>query len=425
MPDSISVNNTYIFLADDSDLESISYGGVWEHDTNHTGYIDAYKDTGSIGAPGSSATMQFSGFAVFAFAALPVELGADLANSASLLSSGALLAPNVTVELDDEAPTRVSVPLPSDPAQPVPFYTQMALAQDRGPHTLRITVDAGGTDGFPFVLDAIGYATSVPTPSRGGGAAAAAATPTAPGSQQLVSGSAAGQGGFLGGWWTEMNEAQQSAASKPAGLPVAAIVGGVVGGVTLLFAAGLAFYFLCVRARHLKLQEAYFLQSAMVAEPFSYEDKAPLMEAFDSAPPDSSKERAASSYPSQAYHPTPSTSHASSSDLLTDPLLRAPSSSHSLPPTTRPHPSSTLRSSSSGGLGSGPLSERARRKAEEAGILSVPGRPLAATTYHTDSGVRFVALNADAGDPTESPAEGSGSGSGAAPADVPPSYTAN
>ncbi|KAI0661693.1 hypothetical protein C8Q70DRAFT_1095252 [Cubamyces menziesii] len=433
MPDSISVNNTFIFIADDGDLQSISYGGLWEHDTNRTGYVNAYEDTGSIGTLGATATMQFSGFAVFAFAALPSPLGADLAHTAALLASGALLAPNVTVSLDTQAPTRVSIPLPtdSDAAQdPIPFYTQTALAQDRGPHTLRITVDAD-TPEFPFVLDAIGYASAVPTPTGGGGGGgAAASTPTAPGSQQIVSGSAAaGQGGFIGGFWSELSGAQQGGGKPGAELPVAAIVGGVVGGVTLLLAAGLALYFLCVRARHLKLQEAYFMQSAMVAEPFKYEDKAPLMEAYDSAsapPPNSDKERS-SSYPSQAsYHAPPShAASTSSSNLLAEPLLlRASSSSHSLSESQSAshysHPASISRSSSSG-----PLSEGARRKAEEAGILSVPGRPPAATTYHTDSGVRFVALNADAVDPTESHAEGSGSGIGPAPADVPPSYTAS
>ena len=152
------------------------------------------------------------------------------------------------------------------------------------------------------------------------------------------------------------------------------------------------------------------------------------MEAYDPAsapPPNSAKERS-SSYLSQAsYHAPPSHALTSSSNLLAEPLLlRASSSSHSLSESQSAshysHPASISRSSSSG-----PLSEGARRKAEEAGILSVPGRPPAATTYHTDSGVRFAALNADAVDPAESHAEGSGSGVGAVPADVPPSYTAS
>ncbi|KAH9902990.1 hypothetical protein C8Q73DRAFT_785598 [Cubamyces lactineus] len=421
MPDSISVNDTFIFVADDGDLQSISYGGLWEHDTNHTEFVSAYKDTGSIGTPGASATMQFSGLAVAAFAALTSELGADLARTAAALASGTLLAPNVTVQLDDHPPTRVSVPLPTDTDGPVPFYNHTALARGRA-HTLRITVDADTPD-FPFVLDAIAYATAVATPTGGGASAAAVATPTAPGSQQIVSGEAAGQDGFLGGFWSGLSSAPQTQA-KPPGLPVAAIVGGVVGGVTLLFAAGLAFYFLCVRARHLRLQEAYFMQSAMVAEPYSFRDKAPLMDAYyDSAPSKPTHEEPSStSYSPQAHHhATPS--RASLSDLIADPLLRASSSSshhYTRISSSPPHSVSIARATSAG-----PLSEGARRKAEEAGILSVPGRLPAATTYHTDSGVRFVALNADVGDPAESSDGASGSGVDAVPADVPPSYSAD
>ena len=71
MPDSISVNNTFIFIADDGDLQSISYGGLWEHDTNRTGYMTAYEDTGSIGTLGATATMQFSGEFLFPMPTIP------------------------------------------------------------------------------------------------------------------------------------------------------------------------------------------------------------------------------------------------------------------------------------------------------------------------------------------------------------------
>ncbi|KAI0368597.1 hypothetical protein BV20DRAFT_447310 [Pilatotrama ljubarskyi] len=101
MPDSLSEDGTFLFAADDADFISIQYTSVWTHSAGK--FIGAYSDTGSIGAPGATASMLFSVCGVAAYAAIPKSL-------ANLSDPDSLPIPNVTVRLDENEPTQVSIP---------------------------------------------------------------------------------------------------------------------------------------------------------------------------------------------------------------------------------------------------------------------------------------------------------------------------
>ncbi|KAI9057345.1 hypothetical protein FKP32DRAFT_1762574 [Trametes sanguinea] len=378
MSESISVDSFFYYTVDDADFESIHYTGVWSHENNGFG-SDTYKDTGSIGAPGSTASFNFSGLQVATFIALPSYLEGNK-------TVASLPLPNVTVALDDQPPVDVSIALNSSEA----FWWAANLSQD-ATHTITIKV-INQTDDFPFVFDEVQYLRTVE--------ASATPTYTPPASQQTISaGSNASNPGFA--------PVRQTAASAAgSGLPVAAIVGGVVGGATLLMATALAFYFMCIRAKQFKLPES------MVLDPYDYrrdldEDKQTLL-----------------------YHDTESTiATGEFSGLLSKPPVSTftPASqagedtAQSHPP-SRPASIRTISESAerppslaSSDLTSPPNSGRLR-KAAEAGILSVP-RP---TTYHADSGIRFVANNADS---EAGPSGSHDSPSAETPTDVPPEYT--
>ncbi|KAJ2984943.1 hypothetical protein NUW54_g10319 [Trametes sanguinea] len=62
MTESASVNGFLIYAADDTDFDSIFYGGkdvIWEH--RNSGWNDAYNDTASDGQVGGIASMNFTG----------------------------------------------------------------------------------------------------------------------------------------------------------------------------------------------------------------------------------------------------------------------------------------------------------------------------------------------------------------------------
>ncbi|CDO75553.1 hypothetical protein BN946_scf184883.g15 [Trametes cinnabarina] len=384
MPESVSYDNLFFFIADDADYGSVTYGGLWLH--NSTGFANhTYKSTGSKGIPGSTATFNFSGIAIGLKATIPNDLAQDQA-------AGSLPLPNISVALDNEAPVHVSVPLNTSDT----FWERDNLTLD-ATHTLTVQVD-NTTHDFPFVLDAFLYARPIEPSSTG-------ATYTPPGSQQRITPTSSGDSGrFLFGFAPD-NQAPAYGASS--GLPVAAIVGGVVGGVTLLLATALAFYFMCVRAKQLKLPES------MVLDPYRYdsgrgldEDKQWLLNQPEAAV-------TAAEYSRHLYkRPQPSETSAPGSQvsggdwsLPYDPSR--PGSLHSV----SPRPASTITGSESAS-NSGPL----RGKAAEAGILSVPRPP----TYHMDSGVRFVANNIEEEAPTSHVPPGA-----EVPTDVPPQYSAN
>ncbi|KAI0833433.1 hypothetical protein BC628DRAFT_1414225 [Trametes gibbosa] len=336
MPESFSANNTFVFIADDADLSSISYSGTWAHTVD---FIDAYDDTGSEGLPGASATMLFSGYNVAAYAALP-----DSVQDLLTADPSALLPPNVTVVLDDAPPTRVSVPLALD----APFFAATGLAPDR-PHTLAITIDAANKRAaFPFVLDAVAYATTIPP--------AALATAVPPHRQKALAPSASGRGGAF--YTAVVSQAAASAAGR-APVPVGAIVAGVLGGVTLLVCAALAVYLLYARRRRWRRDMApdpYFMDDPLLVG--SPEDKQPLI---------------------GRGPPLPSSPQPFAERERDDPFAYPPRASTSRQP-------SDPASFSAGALTSTPNARPSRRKAEEAGVLSVPR----AATYHSDSGIRFT-----------------------------------
>ncbi|OSD06532.1 hypothetical protein PYCCODRAFT_1422759 [Trametes coccinea BRFM310] len=375
MPESISVDDVFYYAIDDADFDSIQYAGLWVHNTTGFGE-DTYKNTGSYGAPGATASFKFSGFGVATYIALPADLEGNQ-------KAASLPLPNVTVVLDDQPPADVSVALNASQA----FWYAMNLSQD-ATHSVTVKI-VNQTDGFPFVLDEVLYLRTM-EPS-------ATATFTPPGSQQTIS---PGPSTFIPAFAPPNQSAAPDAAGS--GLPVAAIVGGVVGGVTLLLGAALAFYFMCIRAKQLKLPES------MVLDPYDYggeieEDKRSLLHHQHSGSTTVTGEdslyklpqRTSSPSADDASHPHPPSRPAS---IHTISAGRPPSLAGSDLPTTPPN--------------SGPV-----RKAVEAGILSVP-RP---KTYHADSGIRFVANDTEAGPSTASPAHDSPIVE--TPTDVPPEYT--
>ncbi|KAJ2967212.1 hypothetical protein NUW54_g13569 [Trametes sanguinea] len=117
MSESVSVDNVFYYLIDDADFDSIEYTGVWHHENSGFGQ-DTYKDTGSIGDPGATASFTFSGehtrifsFEVATYIALPDYLEGNKTAAASRLP-----LPNVTVVLDDQPPADVSIALNSSTA---------------------------------------------------------------------------------------------------------------------------------------------------------------------------------------------------------------------------------------------------------------------------------------------------------------------
>ncbi|KAI0327801.1 hypothetical protein GY45DRAFT_1081186 [Cubamyces sp. BRFM 1775] len=356
MPDSTSVDGLFLYVADDSDFDSISYGGgedaIWEHTSE--GWYGAYKNTGSEGVPGGTASMNFTGLGVFAFAAIP----------ANLSSTAARTAPNVTVTLDDNTPTKVTVPLSTES----PFFEAGPL-NDGITHTITIRIDEM-TDEFPFALDGIIYAAEQNT--------------TKPPSQDTLPPDSS-TSGFLQGLLPVETAKQDS------GPPVGPIVGGVIGGTALIVIISLVVWYLFIRPRR-RGGRAFFYAPAKISDMLSGET-------VDAKPE-----------PYPLMHPTSTPS-----------MSQVPARQGTLPPTDP----SDAESGYGYGVGMGKpgspyapstagSSEAAahRRKAEMAGVLSVP-KP---TTYHADSGIRF-------NDPS---AAGPSSGPAAHDlADVPPTYSEN
>jgi len=219
------------------------------------------------------------------------------------------------------------------------------------------------------------------------------------------------------------------------GVPIGAIVGGVVAGITVLAIAGILVFYWFRRRRHGK---PYFYDSADAAELLNDEPHSvPLFDAKaysdDNASADrtpaplystisshgiantaySQSEYSQSSYAASSVHPTST----SQSDLGRRGASSSVSGSN---PAYTITPYRPISSSSSLTAAGSPFT-RASGKAAEAGPLSVAPQ----ATFHADSGIRF-----NAGPSGEASSSGSGSGAGQSdadhlPTDVPPSYTPN
>lgn len=62
MTESASIDGLLVYAADDTDFDSILYGGkdvIWEH--RNFGWNDAYNNTASDGQVGGTASMNFTG----------------------------------------------------------------------------------------------------------------------------------------------------------------------------------------------------------------------------------------------------------------------------------------------------------------------------------------------------------------------------
>ncbi|CDO75552.1 hypothetical protein BN946_scf184883.g14 [Trametes cinnabarina] len=336
MAESASIDGLLIYAADDTDFDSILYGGkdiVWEH--RGFGWNDAFNDTASEGAPGGIVTMNFTGIVVLAFAALPANLSSHDSDS----------PPNVTVRLDRDTPTKVTIPVATE----TPFF-QAGPLNDGIPHSISITIDEA-TDPFPFALDLIAYAVYQNTTKPQSQTSVPVDGNTATIIQGLLS--------------------SKDAAQKDNGPPIGPIVGGVIGGTALIAIVSLVVWYLFIRPRR-RGGRAFFYAPAKISDMLSGETA--------DVKPD----------PYPLMHPTTNTS------LSQIPSL-PPTRQGTLPQSGEIQDLDTGSSAYGYGFGLGKgeslsAAESAahQRKAETAGVLSVPPP----TTYHADSGVRFSDLNA-------------------------------
>ncbi|KAI9057346.1 hypothetical protein FKP32DRAFT_1380241 [Trametes sanguinea] len=352
MTESASVNGFLIYAADDTDFDSIFYGGkdvIWEH--RNSGWNDAYNNTASDGQVGGIASMNFTGVVVLAFAAMP----------ANLSSFDSLSPPNVTVQLDNDTPTKVTVPVTTE----TPFF-QAGPLNDGTPHSISIRIDEA-TEQYPFALDVIAYAVYQNTSKP----ASQSTVPVDGNTATIIQGLLSSKDG----------------AQKSSGPPVGPIVGGVIGGTALIAIISLVVWYLFIRPRR-RGGRAFFYAPAKISDILAGETA--------DAKPD----------PYPLMHPTTQAS------LSQVPSL-APTRQGTL---VQSEASQDLESVSGYGYGHGMgkgeslsavESAAHRRKAEEAGVLSVPR----AATFHADSGIRFTDPNA--------------AGPSAVPelADVPPTYS--
>ncbi|KAI0359912.1 hypothetical protein OH77DRAFT_1434300 [Trametes cingulata] len=378
MPDSLTDGDLIVYVADDGDLASISYTGAWQH------HVEADKDfddplNSTVSLPlelKASATVNFTGVAVVAVAGVPLTINSTAARFSP---------PNLTVTLDGNTPTKVTVPLSTD----VPLFKAGPLNADL-PHTLTITVDAQ-TDDFPFALDGIAYAAfrnQTKPPSQ-------AVLPAGGNSSGLLQGLLPGEAGAQG--------------KKEDGLPVGPIVGGVIGGAALLVIVSLVVWYLFIRPRR-RGGRAFFYAPAKITDMLSGETADSKPEPYPLNLPSTTPTMSQYSSPIPQPHPT-SFPHAGPASEVSS--SHGPSDSVS----GYGYGSSSnygYGSSYSGGMASPPPGVDGaahRRKAEMAGMLSVPAGP---TTYHADSGIRFGGDGGGAGPSTEVVPELS---------EVPPSYS--
>ncbi|KAI0368596.1 hypothetical protein BV20DRAFT_447065 [Pilatotrama ljubarskyi] len=359
MPDSVTEGNLIVYAADDADLDSFAYTGEWLHHTDaDKEFDDPLDSTVSVPRlPGASVTMNFTGVAVVAVAGIPLNINASTARFSP---------PNLTVTLDNNTPTKASVPLSTD----LPFFRAGPLNADL-PHTLTITLDAQ-TDDFPFALDGVAYA--------------AFRNQTKPPSQDVLPSG----GGLAQGLLPTV--AQQGA--KQDAVPVGPIVGGVIGGTALLVLVSLLVWYLFIRPRR-RGGRAFFYAPAKISDMLSGEtDSKP--EPYPLTLPTSATPTM-SQYSSHAAPRQPTVPHAPSEV----------SSGYGAPESVSGYGYGVGMASTPPGVGGAAESAAAhKRKAEMAGMLSVP----APTTYHADSGIRFGET---------------GAGPSATPelAEVPPSYS--
>ncbi|KAI0652775.1 hypothetical protein C8Q79DRAFT_120329 [Trametes meyenii] len=261
MPFNVTVRNVVFTAVDDSETDLISYDDTWAHVT--TGIDpdpdETYNQTGSIGRVHSSLTFNFQGIAIIAGATFPSPLPPN-ANQT---------LPNVTVTLDSNTPTRVSIA--STPGDA--FFSAVPLLPSV-PHTLTITVDEA-TDAFPFILDALVY---VP-PQDLAQAQVAAPTPSPSPAGASSSSDDAQEARF-----NDILSQLLSARAAKNGPPVGAIVGGTIGGVVLLALLASAVWYFYVRPRR-KGGRAFFYAPGKVSDMLADEyDLKPNPFPLDAAP---------------------------------------------------------------------------------------------------------------------------------------------
>ncbi|KAH9854478.1 hypothetical protein C2E23DRAFT_726872 [Lenzites betulinus] len=219
----ITVDGVTITFVDSTETSLIAYDDTWHEipASNLSGGADGGPSYG--GQVGSSLSFNFTGYAMFAAATFPSVLPPN-ANQT---------LPNVTVSLDGSTPTRVSIANQDGE----PFFKSGPISPIT--HTFSVTVDEA-TDEFPFILDGFGY---VPIQDL-----EQAYSPQA--SQTPVT----GLDNALDANQTQIeiqNLLQKlvEAQRKSNGPPVAAIVGGTIGGVILILGIASAVWYFVIRPR--------------------------------------------------------------------------------------------------------------------------------------------------------------------------------
>ncbi|KAI0674024.1 hypothetical protein C8Q78DRAFT_1076968 [Trametes maxima] len=240
MPFNVTVRNVVFTAIDDSETDLISYDDTWTHVTTgiDSNPDDTYNQTGSIGRVHSSLTFNFQGIAIIAGATFPSPLPPN-ANQT---------LPNVTVTLDNNTPTRVSIA--STPGDA--FFSAVPLLPTV-PHTLTITVDEA-TDAFPFILDALVY---VPPQDL--------AQVSAPSPSPSPAGAASSSDDAQEARFNDILSQLLSARASKNGPPVGAIVGATIGGVILLAVLGSAVWYFYIRPRR-KGGRAFFYAPGKVSD---------------------------------------------------------------------------------------------------------------------------------------------------------------
>ncbi|EIW63710.1 uncharacterized protein TRAVEDRAFT_41140 [Trametes versicolor FP-101664 SS1] len=215
----VTVNGISINLIASND-SSIAYDDTWQLIPRSGLNSNTTSDAAYAGQPGSTLSFDFTGIALLAASTLPATLPAN-ANQT---------LPNVTITLDDQPPTRASAARTAGDA----FFSAGPISA--GAHKLSITVDDASPE-FPFILDVLAY---FPVQD-----VAQAYNASSSASIDAASGADAAKQQQIQNLINQLKVAQQ----KERGPPVAAIVGGTIGGVVLLSLISYAVWYLYVRPR--------------------------------------------------------------------------------------------------------------------------------------------------------------------------------
>ncbi|OJT05635.1 hypothetical protein TRAPUB_3558 [Trametes pubescens] len=231
-----TINGISINLVLSNDVPRIAYDNTWQLIPKSGLDNGSASDAAYAGQPGSTLSFDFTGIALLAGSTLPATLPAN-ANQT---------LPNVTITLDDQSPTRASAARTAGDA----FFSAGPIAP--GAHKLTITVDDASPE-FPFILDAIAY---LPVQD-----VAQAYNPQSSASANATSGADAAKQKQLEDLISQLRLANQ----KERGPPVAAIVGGTIGGVVLLSLISYAIWYVYIRPRR-KGGRAFFYAPAKASD---------------------------------------------------------------------------------------------------------------------------------------------------------------